>query len=597
MASGTAQDLTPAISWRSPNITSSKDDRISIASAAIEKAVSMLQPDGQFGGVFHSVSSVVRPFQVSSDSAYLSANRLYAQMAEFDRLTNQTKYKQMLKQWFSLAETADSGGLNTLYALTILPGALLTDLDAVLLNFRLEHGYAVIRAYAAYQDQDFLDRAVTSWTFARQYTISKEQAASGTIDIKQFNIASSCNGATMAGGTYYNTDINNTDLYSMASVFFLAVSALLAEATSNQTYLDAAIESANFIQSHLLNPSSNIVWYSMSSNESCSVNTAENSFNSGIFIGGLVILANITRNVSTEAFTVAAVATNTQWQGLDGIIASSPAQPGGYYIVQALAALYERNTTFSDLREYIKEYIGVQYNAVTELATSGGSNIYGVWTGPPSTSFSSDNQTIAISALLSGVQLADDQPSSKSSDNPTSTAIPSSGGSTSPLPTKKSPTGAIVGGVVAGLAGLVIIIAGTLLLRRKRRRRNESHFAVDGSSPRMLTPFMDTSIPVSSETSGERHMNQTKSARFSLAENRGEPSSSRGLAARRGMDVHNESTPPFRAPASPPNLLHSEREGMPTQDLLRLLSERLQSSRWNDINDELPPEYHEGQTM
>ncbi len=33
---------------------------------------------------------------------------------------------------------------------------------------------------------------------------------------------------------------------------------------------------------------------------------------------------------------------------------------GGHHIVQALAALYERNTVSSDLREYIKEYIGVQ---------------------------------------------------------------------------------------------------------------------------------------------------------------------------------------------------------------------------------------------
>ncbi len=33
---------------------------------------------------------------------------------------------------------------------------------------------------------------------------------------------------------------------------------------------------------------------------------------------------------------------------------------GGHYIVRGLASLYERNTTSSDLREYIKEYIGVQ---------------------------------------------------------------------------------------------------------------------------------------------------------------------------------------------------------------------------------------------
>ncbi|PBK61088.1 hypothetical protein ARMSODRAFT_845346, partial [Armillaria solidipes] len=80
------------------------------------------------------------------------------------------------------------------------------------------------------------------------------------------------------------------------------LSALLAEGTSNQTYLDAAIESANFIQSHLLNLS-NVILDSVSSmsNESCSVDSTVHSYNSGIFIEGLVILADITRSTSTES--------------------------------------------------------------------------------------------------------------------------------------------------------------------------------------------------------------------------------------------------------------------------------------------------------
>ncbi|KAK0468938.1 hypothetical protein IW261DRAFT_1299770, partial [Armillaria novae-zelandiae] len=80
------------------------------------------------------------------------------------------------------------------------------------------------------------------------------------------------------------------------------VSALLAEATSNKTYLDAAIASANFIQSHLHNRT-NIILDSLSSrlNESCSVYSTTYSLDgSGTFIEGLVILADITRNTSTE---------------------------------------------------------------------------------------------------------------------------------------------------------------------------------------------------------------------------------------------------------------------------------------------------------
>ncbi len=63
----------------------------------------------------------------------------------------------------------------------------------VLLISHRGYGYAAAQAYIAYQDPDFLDLAVTSWTSARRYTISKEQAASGSIDVKQFNLTS-CQG-------------------------------------------------------------------------------------------------------------------------------------------------------------------------------------------------------------------------------------------------------------------------------------------------------------------------------------------------------------------------------------------------------------------
>ncbi len=57
------------------------------------------------------------------------------------------------------------------------------------------------------------------------------------------------------------------------------------------------------------------------------------------------------------------------------------------------------------------------------------------------------------------------------------------------------------------------------------------------------------------------------------------------------------STTPHGAAAGPLNPLHTERrEDMPTEELLRLLNERLQPGRWNDLGDELPPEYHEGRT-
>ncbi len=65
------------------------------------------------------------------------------------------------------------------------------------------------------------------------------------------------------------------------------------------------------------------------------------------------------------------------------------------------------------------------------------------------------------------------------------------------------------------------------------------------------------------------------------------------------MNVGIRSTASLGAVASPPNPLHTEgRDVMPTEELLRLLNERLQLGGRNELNDDLPPEYeHEGRTM
>ncbi|KAK7439987.1 hypothetical protein VKT23_017240 [Stygiomarasmius scandens] len=83
-----SQTFIPSSSWRKPNIITSPSERVDIARAALELAISHLNiSDAQFDG---------RPFGV--------AGILYAQMAEFDLLTNQTKYQSDLKNYFSMAE-------------------------------------------------------------------------------------------------------------------------------------------------------------------------------------------------------------------------------------------------------------------------------------------------------------------------------------------------------------------------------------------------------------------------------------------------------------------------------------------------------------
>ncbi|SJL17354.1 uncharacterized protein ARMOST_20904 [Armillaria ostoyae] len=561
-----------------------QDDRIGIASAALQKAINMLN---KTTGHFSDVAA----------GNFGAAATLFAQMAELDRLTNQTLHKDNLKGYFRHAKRLHTG---------------------------LNYGYAAARAYAVYGDRYFLDIAQTSWASARRYTISSEQASSRTMEAKKFTLTSSCKNAALAGGTYFNTDRNTPYLNSLASGLFLVVSALLAEAMHNQTYIEAAAESAEFIQSHLLTQS-NIVQDSIGSSSnhssSCSVKTLLVPDGSGTFIEGLGILAGIRHNSSTESLlnrTIFNVTADPLWQGVDGVYKNS--DDGGHYIVRALASLYERNKTSSDLREHIKEYISVQYNSVVVNATSlSESYIYGSpWTKSTATLFDSVTQTSALTVLLGAIQL-DGQSSSNLGDNPTSRVIPTSSVGTSLPPqsstssgvnpdnssrsassTQKNSAGIIAGGVVGGIALLAVLTMGALFLRKLHHQRRDNPSVVDASSS-MVTPFMATQNMASSGILGEQHRrNRVKSARFPGVAMGREPSSraaDNGSVGIPGANVRTEPT------ASPGNQVGStdnppaggRREHTLLEELLRSLNDRISRDRWN--TEELPPDYHEGQAM
>ncbi|KAJ7114693.1 hypothetical protein C8R44DRAFT_629916, partial [Mycena epipterygia] len=80
------------------------------------------------------------------------------------------------------------------------------------------------------------------------------------------------------------------------------LSALLAEPTSDPVYLQAAEQSTDFIHAHLFN-AQHVVLDSISgnANDSCALTSIMESYNSGLMIEGLAILASITQNVSTQA--------------------------------------------------------------------------------------------------------------------------------------------------------------------------------------------------------------------------------------------------------------------------------------------------------
>jgi hypothetical protein len=77
----------------------------------------------------------------------------------------------------------------------------------------------------------------------------------------------------------------------------MSLSAHLAELTHNQTYTNAAILAATFINNHLLDSSSLVAWSTLDS-KSCSKSDGPWSYFNGATIEGLSILADVTKDDS-----------------------------------------------------------------------------------------------------------------------------------------------------------------------------------------------------------------------------------------------------------------------------------------------------------
>ncbi|KAJ7212749.1 hypothetical protein B0H12DRAFT_378264 [Mycena haematopus] len=274
----------------------------------------------------------------------------------------------------------------------------------------------------------------------------------------------------MAGGTFWTTTASDPSVAAMSTGYFMLLSALLSEATSNPVYLQAAMDSANFIHSHLYNINGLVLQIiSASEDDACKIlDDSVNSFNSGLFIEGLAVLVSQTQDATMQSLLedlITNVLSNPSWQTTAGIIANGGSKDGDSILVRALTTAYLRNVTTPAIRQNLRDYIAVQFNAVVDLATNG-DNIYGdQWTGPPSSSFSLDNQTNALSPLLGAAYvIASDAPA------PTPSATPSPSAKPSPSPT---PTATIAGAVIAGVFAVALVIVAFIVFRRRAQARQQ----------------------------------------------------------------------------------------------------------------------------
>ncbi|KAJ7891804.1 hypothetical protein B0H13DRAFT_2529634 [Mycena leptocephala] len=514
-APGASQVVPPT--WRKPNITTSRAERVGLAGAALDVAIGQLSSNGQFDA---------EPYRIAGD--------LFSQMAQFDIATNQTKYENTLEQYFAIVQKTRT-------------------------NFSASQGLLIFWLMSS----DFcIDRKWTvrllSWWFGRQRTISQSDLSAGKIVGKNFTLKKVCQDATMVGGTFLNNQTTEPRVAGLATGYFLVLSALLAEVTSDPLYLQAASESANFIDSHLRNPP-NIVqdFITTRADTGCEVVSASGPVNVGLMIEGLSILSSLTNNTSTQNLLsdlLVATIPNTGWQGDDGIV--SVGGNGNLHLLQGLGTVYTRKSTHSTLRQYVGDYIAVQFNAVTDLATSSGTNIYGqAWTGPPSATFAGTNQTIALGALISAIGLetaSSSLPTTPSSENPT-------------LPSKSTNLARILGGTVGGLAFVALILAILWFLRRRRLLANQN-------SEARLQPFLiPTTLPIISRYGGKDRR------RGPLA-----PSPRQFPSERMGSSPVNAPTISATGNRNPGN-------DLPTEHLVQLLNQRLQNHQWDE--GETPPNY------
>ncbi|EEB87853.1 hypothetical protein MPER_14628, partial [Moniliophthora perniciosa FA553] len=86
------------------------------------------------------------------------AASFYTQLAEFDIMTNQTKYEARVNAYFLNGNPCEK------------------DLNEVALHFPEIpcynlNGYAAARAYAAYRNNQVLDFAVRAWEWEKSYTL------------------------------------------------------------------------------------------------------------------------------------------------------------------------------------------------------------------------------------------------------------------------------------------------------------------------------------------------------------------------------------------------------------------------------------------
>ncbi|KAK7034772.1 hypothetical protein VNI00_012179 [Paramarasmius palmivorus] len=431
--------------WRKPSVAAARAECIQQAQAAIDRSISAL------------------PAPASSQFRdWLGLAQTCIQMADFDALTGQNKYRQALTGYIAAAERAQPGFL---YEYT---------------RGGIAFGYAAARAYETYKDKTFLDFAIEAWNWGKAWTVSDEDTNAGAIAGKNFTLQKTCDGASLAGGTFGLNVTNDPGIDSWSTGNFLVLSSSLYKMTSNETYLSAANATAKFLRKPMyLGQGSIASTLSGNETENCKMDRTAFGYNSGIVMQGLSLLNFATPSTNDDALIrdlVVGESSNLDWHSADGVLSTTDAS--GIYIPRGLIQIYNSSTD-TVLRDYISAYLSTQYNAVVDNAAGSG-NVYGPsWTGPPASGFDAKGQSKAISALLAGIVVSNESGLTTASNVIPFPTSPASSSAPPDSSTPKTSVASIVGSVLGGLAFVAGVTVFVVVFLRYREQRRQNTLASD----------------------------------------------------------------------------------------------------------------------
>ncbi|KAI0341353.1 hypothetical protein BDW22DRAFT_1444251 [Trametopsis cervina] len=489
-----AQNFAIPSTWRKPTSGTTRNDRITLVNGLLDTILP----------TFNSSSGLLDGLTFTQTASLLCA------MATGDMINSSTTNHDAVTK-----------SLNTVFTQTT---DLLTSSSFSRRRIQVVNsdpalwGLAAIDSYRAYKDKNSLDFAAAMWEQLTKYMITPANAAAGSHPLKSVSIPSTCNGATTAGGVFYLTSSANTDVNGETVAAYMALSAHLYEATSNPQYLNATEMSANFIATQLYN---GVVILDTITVTNCLTTTDVVTYNSGFTIEGLSILS--AKNSTYTTFLNDLIATaipNTAWtNSSDGIIIEGPksatdantndfGQALKSILIRGLYEAFIRSSNGSVIADLISSFITVQFNALQDLASKPGSNMYSSrWEGPPPPDMQPWGQLAALDVLNAAVGIA--LPSGPNSTPSTGTGngtvspssiSPSSGGSppsqtggtsapdNDPNTNSHAHTAAIAGGVVGAVILLALIALFFFLRFRKHRRQDYIRSALEETAVPYAAP-------------------------------------------------------------------------------------------------------------